>query len=45
MDMKMVPYKIMNKDGKPYIQVYIQDGETKFFKRDEIVIMILTRIK
>uniref|UniRef100_A0A6N2JZW1 Uncharacterized protein n=1 Tax=Salix viminalis TaxID=40686 RepID=A0A6N2JZW1_SALVM len=28
-DMKLVPYKIVSKDGKPYIQVKIKDGETK----------------
>nr|GMC49470.1 luminal-binding protein 4 [Ipomoea batatas] len=27
-DMKLVPYKIVNKDGKPYIQVKMKDGET-----------------
>ncbi|KAI5329243.1 hypothetical protein L3X38_028640 [Prunus dulcis] len=31
-DMKLVPYKIVNKDGKPYIQVKIKDGETKKIK-------------
>ncbi|XP_019149931.1 PREDICTED: uncharacterized protein LOC109146739 [Ipomoea nil] len=28
-DMKLVPYKIVNKDEQPYIQVKIKDGETK----------------
>ncbi|KAF5729771.1 hypothetical protein HS088_TW20G00135 [Tripterygium wilfordii] len=31
-DMKLVPYKIVNKDGKPYIQVKIKDGENKVFE-------------
>lgn len=35
-DMKLVPYKIVNKDGKPYIQVKVQDGETKVFSPEEI---------
>ena len=30
--MKLVPYKIVNKDGKPYIQLKIKDGETKVYK-------------
>ncbi|KAK3041958.1 hypothetical protein RJ639_002266, partial [Escallonia herrerae] len=28
-DMKLLPYKIVNKDGKPYIEVKIKDGEVK----------------
>ncbi|KAF9685958.1 hypothetical protein SADUNF_Sadunf03G0108700 [Salix dunnii] len=35
-DMKLVPYKIVSKDGKPYIQVKIKDGETKVFSPEEI---------
>ncbi|KAF5734346.1 hypothetical protein HS088_TW16G00795 [Tripterygium wilfordii] len=35
-DMKLVPYKIVNKDGKPYIQVKIKDGETKVFSPEEV---------
>ncbi|QCD85160.1 heat shock a protein 5 [Vigna unguiculata] len=27
-DMKLVPYKIVNKDGKPYIQVLVQEVRT-----------------
>ena len=44
-DMKLVPYKIVNKDGKPYIQVRIKDGETKVFSPEEISAMILTKMK
>ncbi|KAB1201145.1 Luminal-binding protein 5 [Morella rubra] len=44
-DMKLVPYKIVNKDGKPYIQVQIQDGETKVFSPEEISAMILIKMK
>ncbi|KAH7863618.1 hypothetical protein Vadar_019941 [Vaccinium darrowii] len=44
-DMKLVPYKIVNKDGKPYIQVQIKDGETKVFSPEEISAMILTKMK
>ncbi|KAK9058791.1 hypothetical protein SSX86_023634 [Deinandra increscens subsp. villosa] len=44
-DMKLVPYKIVNKDGKPYIQVQIKDGETKVFSPEEISAMILTKLK
>lgn len=44
-DMKLVPYKIVNKDSKPYIQVKIKDGETKVFSPEEISAMILTKMK
>lgn len=43
--MKLVPYKIVNKDGKPYIQVKVKDGETKVFSPEEISAMILTKMK
>ncbi|GFP94770.1 luminal-binding protein 5 [Phtheirospermum japonicum] len=44
-DMKLVPYKIVNKEGKPYIQVLIKDGETKVFSPEEVSAMILTKMK
>ncbi|KAK4718500.1 hypothetical protein R3W88_016838 [Solanum pinnatisectum] len=44
-DMKLVPYKIVNNDGKPYIQVKIKDGENKVFSPEEISVMILTKMK
>ncbi|KAL2643275.1 hypothetical protein R1flu_010862 [Riccia fluitans] len=44
-DMKLVPYKIVNKDGKPYISVEIKNGETKVFSPEEISAMVLTKMK
>lgn len=44
-DIKMVPYKIVNKEGKPYIQVKIKDGEVKVFSPEEISAMILQKMK
>lgn len=43
--MKLVPFKIVNKDGKPYIQVQVKDGESKVFSPEEISAMILTKMK
>lgn len=43
-DMKLVPYKIVNKDGKPYIRVQLKDGE-KTFSPEEVSAMILTKMK
>ncbi|CAA6666593.1 unnamed protein product [Spirodela intermedia] len=44
-DIKLFPYKIVDKDGKPYIQVQIKDGETKVFSPEEISAMVLTKMK
>ncbi|KAL4324958.1 hypothetical protein GQ457_11G024810 [Hibiscus cannabinus] len=44
-DMKLVPYKIVNKDGKPYIQVKVKDGETKVFSPEEVSAMVLIKMK
>ncbi|KAH9755201.1 Heat shock 70 kDa protein BIP1 [Citrus sinensis] len=43
-DIKFLPYKIVNKDGKPYIQVKVK-GETKVFSPEEISAMILQKMK
>lgn len=44
-DIKMLPYKIVNKDGKPYIQVKVKDGEVKVFSPEEISAMILQKMQ
>ncbi|CAL9159971.1 unnamed protein product [Musa hybrid cultivar] len=44
-DIKLVPYKIVNKDDKPYIQVKMKDGEIKVFCPEEISAMVLTKMK
>ncbi|KAH0665815.1 hypothetical protein KY285_027021 [Solanum tuberosum] len=44
-DMKLVPYKIVNKDGNPYTQGKIKDEENKVFSPEEISAMILTKMK
>lgn len=43
-DIKFLPYKVVNKDGKPYIQVKVK-GEDKVFSPEEISAMILTKMK
>ncbi|KAK9145662.1 hypothetical protein Sjap_005565 [Stephania japonica] len=43
-DMKLFPYNIVNKDGKPYIKIE-KDGESKFFSPEEISAMVLTKMK
>lgn len=45
-DMKLVPYKIVNKEGKPYIEVEVgKNNEKKTFSPEEISAMILTKMK
>lgn len=43
-DVKYLPYKVVNKGGKPYIQVKVK-GESKDFSPEEISAMILTKMK
>ncbi|KAJ7973344.1 Luminal binding heat shock protein 70 [Quillaja saponaria] len=43
-DIKYLPYKVVNKEGKPYIQVKVK-GETKVFSPEEISAMVLTKMQ
>jgi len=43
-DSKLLPYKIINKGGKPYIEVKVK-GENKVFSPEEISSMVLTKMK
>ncbi|XP_057439363.1 luminal-binding protein 4-like [Lotus japonicus] len=43
-DMKLLPFKVVNKDGKPYIEVRVK-GEKKLFSPEEISAMVLTKMK
>jgi heat shock protein 5 len=43
-DRKLLPYDIVNKDGKPYIQVEVK-GEKKVYSPEEISAMILQKMK
>lgn len=44
-DKKYLPYEIVDRDGKPYIQVPNVRGETKVFAPEEISAMVLTKMK
>jgi heat shock protein 5 len=44
LDKKLLPYDIVNKDGKPYIEVEVK-GEKKVFSPEEISAMILMKMK
>jgi heat shock protein 5 len=43
-DKKLLPYEVVNKDGKPYIEVIIK-GEKKLYSPEEISAMILVKMK
>mmetsp|Transcript_11844 Transcript_11844/g.24129 ORF Transcript_11844/g.24129 Transcript_11844/m.24129 type:complete len:666 (-) Transcript_11844:180-2177(-) len=43
-DKKLLPYTIVNKNTKPYIEVEVK-GETKQFSPEEISAMVLTKMK
>ncbi|CAK9865223.1 unnamed protein product [Sphagnum jensenii] len=44
-DVKLLLCKIVNKDGKPHIQVKIEDSEVKVFSPKEMSAMVLTTMK
>ena len=44
MDKKLLPYDIIDKDGKPYIQVETK-GKKKLYSPEEISAMVLTKMK
>eukprot|EP01120_Amphizonella_sp_Union-15-10_P016725 TRINITY_DN897_c0_g2_i2.p1 TRINITY_DN897_c0_g2~~TRINITY_DN897_c0_g2_i2.p1 ORF type:complete len:701 (-),score=218.44 TRINITY_DN897_c0_g2_i2:56-2035(-) len=43
-DMKLLPYDIVDREGKPYVQVNVK-GENKVFSPEEISAMILQKMK
>jgi heat shock protein 5 len=43
-DKKLLPYTVVNKDGKPYIEVEVK-GEKKLYSPEEISSFILTKMK
>jgi len=43
-DRKLLPYKIINKDGKVTIEVKVK-GETKFYSPEQISSMVLSKMK
>eukprot|EP00243_Klebsormidium_subtile_P008578 TRINITY_DN409_c0_g1_i1.p1 TRINITY_DN409_c0_g1~~TRINITY_DN409_c0_g1_i1.p1 ORF type:complete len:660 (+),score=228.74 TRINITY_DN409_c0_g1_i1:209-2188(+) len=44
-DLKLLPYKIINKEGKPNVEVKLKDGEVKVFSPEEISAMVLIKMK
>lgn len=44
-DIKFLPFKVVEKKTKPYIQVDIGGGQTKTFAIEEISVIVLTKMK
>ncbi|XP_032490363.1 endoplasmic reticulum chaperone BiP isoform X2 [Phocoena sinus] len=44
-DIKFLPFKVVEKKTKPYIQVDVGGGQTKTFAPEEISAMVLTKMK
>ena len=43
-DIKLLPYKVVNRDNKPYVEVLVK-GESKVFSPEEISAMVLQKMK
>ncbi|KQK03178.1 heat shock 70 kDa protein BIP5 [Brachypodium distachyon] len=44
-DMKHLPYKIVEKRGKPHMEVEVKDGDVRTLSPEEVSAMVLTRMK
>ncbi|KAL3516049.1 hypothetical protein ACH5RR_022951 [Cinchona calisaya] len=44
-DIKLLPYKVVNKDGKPYTEVKMNNGEMKLLSPEEVSAMVLQKMK
>ena len=44
-DLKYFPFKVINKNKKPHVQVSVKEGEKKTFAAEEISAMVLNKMK
>ncbi|KAM0919608.1 hypothetical protein ACQ4PT_008081 [Festuca glaucescens] len=44
-DMKLLPYRVVEKNGKPHAEVEVKDGDTRLLSPEEVSAMVLTRMK
>lgn len=44
-DVRYLPYKVVNKGGKPYVEVPMKGGERRAFSPEEISAMILSKMR
>uniref|UniRef100_A0ACD5X4K0 Uncharacterized protein n=1 Tax=Avena sativa TaxID=4498 RepID=A0ACD5X4K0_AVESA len=44
-DMKLLPYKVVEKNGKPHAEVEVKDGDMRLLSPEKVSAMVLTRMK
>jgi heat shock protein 5 len=44
-DMKLLPFKVVEKNGKPHAEVEVKDGDVRLLSPEEVSAMVLTRMK
>ncbi|CAM0901793.1 unnamed protein product [Alopecurus aequalis] len=44
-DMKLLPYRVIDKNGKPHAEVEVKAGDVRLLSPEEVSAMVLTRMK
>ncbi|KAL6607976.1 hypothetical protein ACP70R_041039 [Stipagrostis hirtigluma subsp. patula] len=44
-DMKLLPYAVVDRNGKPHVRVRVRDGDVREFSPEEVSAMVLTKMK
>ncbi|XP_037474268.1 heat shock 70 kDa protein BIP4-like [Triticum dicoccoides] len=44
-DMKLLPFKVVDKNGKPHLEVEVKAGDVRTLSPEEVSAMVLTRMK
>ncbi|KAG2589108.1 heat shock 70 kDa protein BIP4-like [Panicum virgatum] len=44
-DMKLLPYAVVDRNGKPHVRVQVRDGDVREFSPEEVSAMVLTKMK
>ncbi|BAF17527.1 heat shock 70 kDa protein BIP4 precursor [Oryza sativa Japonica Group] len=44
-DMKLLPFAVVDRNGKPHVRVEVKDGDVRVFSPEEVSAMVLTRMK
>ncbi|XP_062182126.1 heat shock 70 kDa protein BIP4-like [Phragmites australis] len=44
-DMKLLPYAVVDRNGKPHVRVQVRDGDVREFSPEEVSAMVLSKMK
>ncbi|CAL4956343.1 unnamed protein product [Urochloa decumbens] len=44
-DLKLLPYAVVDRNGKPHVRVQVRDGDVREFSPEEVSAMVLTKMK